>query len=244
MAHDRRPSAKAVGPHVAREDAIYPYSILLVDSSDVVRLGCKMLFEADHRFEIAGDLRHVNDPQRSGTQIRPDLVVFDPLVEGDFDANVIPAIIAGFPGASYLIFTDYTDCDFMVEAFYTGIRGFIVKYRTPGELLLAGAYVVASKMGLVADRLLVERAIENVPNKPPFELLSEASLHSLTSREREILHLLARGFSDDEVAHQLGLARTTVYSHVSSMLRKVPVSNRVQLGVYALQAGFIRGVLE
>ena len=213
-----------------------PISVALLDPGDVSRLGCRTIFEGDERFRVAVD------PSRAADLVtrRPaeiDLVVLDPAVDLSFDEFAVERVARALPNASILLFTD-AHVPVFASALQDGVRGYLVKAKTNARLLLDAAYIVGSQAGVVFDRELFDSSVAGASSDT---LIQFPGLYdvTITWREREILKLLSQGFADEMIARHLGVARTTVHTHVSSLLRKTQLLNRVQLGIWALRAGII-----
>jgi DNA-binding NarL/FixJ family response regulator len=211
--------------------------IAIIDASDVARLGCRLLFQRDRRFKVIDDsssLAGLRDQESP-----PDLVVFDPAGGGELDGDLLPCLTLLFPSAGYLLFTDYNESGFVLSAFDAGARGFVKKSCTTAEFLLDAAHHIGHKRGVIFDRSAFDRLVQDLrvplddapgPRIPPV---------ALTPREKDVLSLLSAGLSDDQIARQLGLATTTIQTHVGNILNKSPAANRVQLGVFAYVTGLV-----
>jgi DNA-binding NarL/FixJ family response regulator len=137
------------------------------------------------------------------------------------------------PDARILVITDDHDPQAIAAVISSGIGGVITKSRAPSWFVLEAAYIVGSGHGFVADSLLRDSFIAIQRHK---RLPGEKRV---TPREREILNLLADGLSDESVARQLGVATTTVQTHIGNLLHKLGVSSRFQLGMHAVQCDLL-----
>lgn len=165
-----------------------------------------------------------------------DVVVLDADLAGKPSVAPILATGALAPQAAIVLLTDHTDPDYVRDATEAGARAILVKARLSGQYLLEVAKLVATSAASVIERAL----LLNLARRPARAELARFNPNVLlTQRETEILRLLADGLSDQEIARVLGVARTTIHSHISSLLRKVPATNRVQLGLFAARAGVL-----
>lgn len=213
-----------------------PIRVVLIDPSEISRIGCRTLFEADPRFEVVGDITFAEASRFEDCRV--DLVIIAPALEDEVDFDSLPVVLDAFRDASFLLLTDSSDPEYMKEALRFGVRGFVGKSRSTGSVLLDAACLVASRVTAVADLVLLESLTAGGSNgSPRWDLVVAPT--PLTSREVAILRLLAQGSSDGEIAHLLGVASTTIQTHVGNILRKANVTTRVQLGVYALAAGIV-----
>jgi DNA-binding NarL/FixJ family response regulator len=210
-------------------------STLLIDASDIARNGCLHLFGSDLRFRTIGDTNTAGKMVAACNGERPDLIVFDAAAAGEFDEAAVRDVLAKAPGANLLVLTDARNASFALRCLNLGVRGYMLKSTTPGSVLLDAAYVVGCGAGVFIDGTLLSsiRSLSGgadlVPIAPNLQRLP------LTAREQQVLDLLVEGLSDGEVAERLGIARTTIHTHVSTIMRKVQALNRIQLGRLASQ---------
>jgi DNA-binding NarL/FixJ family response regulator len=209
--------------------------VTIVDSNDLARTGCHALLESDSRFEVLASAASLDEIE---SRLDPDLVILDPSAQGRQDSLLLLATTKYFPSAAILLLTDCCDGDFWVEAFNLGARGLLPKSSSPSWFLLDAAYAVGRRTGLVMEQGLFERVIKERRRKRSVMMVSGMAV-KLSPRELEVLNLIAQGLSDDEAALKLGIEKTTIHTHIANALEKAPVSNRLQLGVYALATGLV-----
>ncbi|MPZ49700.1 MAG: response regulator [Dehalococcoidia bacterium] len=212
--------------------------ILLIDPNDVARAGCRAILESDNRFEIVAVEANVDAGlEKVGNDV--DVVVLDPLLNGkvEEDEYLLQRILAAFPSAAIILHTDSIDLLSYIKALTVGVRGLLLKAQTPGWLLIEAVRMVTDSNAVIIDRsVLLRMRLAGAS----WEVRHSAI--TLSRRELEVAQALSEGMSDDEVSHALGVARATVHTHVASIMRKVPASNRVQLGIYLLKAGLVDGL--
>jgi len=214
-------------------------SVVVADDQALVRTGLRTILENAGGFDILGEACDGADAVRLCRDTKPDAVLMDVRMPGMDGIEATRQIRAGSDPPRVLILTTF-DLD---EYVYTGLRagasGFLLKDCLADELtsairaVLAGDAVVAPS----ATRRLIERFLERTPAPQPGH---EERLASLTEREREVLILMARGLSNAEIAGQLFLSEGTVKTHVSHLLGKLSLRDRVQAVVLAYECGLVR----
>ncbi len=211
--------------------------VLLADDQALVRSGFRMILEARDDLEVVGEAETGAEAVGLARQLDPDVILMDvrmPEVDG---VEATRRLSAAGSRARVLILTTFDLDEYVYEGIRAGASGFLLKDVTPAQLVEA-VRIVASGEALLAPtvtRRLLDRFAQTLPaEKPP------VSLEGLTSRELQILRLLAGGLSNAEIAAQLVVAETTVKTHVSSVLRKLGVRDRVQAVVLAYDAGLVQ----
>jgi DNA-binding NarL/FixJ family response regulator len=213
--------------------------VLLCDDQALVRSGFRMILEAREDLEVVGEAEDGVQALELTWRHLPDVVLMDvrmPRLDG---VEATRRLVEAGADARVLILTTFDLDEYVFEALRAGASGFLLKDVQPAQLVDA-VRVVARGEALLAPtvtRRLLDRfahALPGPPEEPPPEL------SSLTEREREVLALLAAGFSNAELAERLFLSETTVKTHVSSILRKLGLRDRVQAVVLAYQAGLVR----
>ena len=214
--------------------------VLLADDQALVRTGFRLILSAEPGLEVVGeaaDGRQVIDLAR---RTRPDVVLMDirmPVLDGIEATRVLAGPDAADP-VKVVILTTFDLDEYVVEALRAGASGFLLK-DTPPEDLVRAIEIVSSGDALLAPsitrRLLERFAADRTGTTPSPEGMAE-----LTDREREVMLLVARGLTNGEIADRLVLGETTVKTHVSRILSKLDLRDRVQIVVVAYEAGLIR----
>ena len=211
--------------------------VLLVDDQALVRSGFRLILETREDLDVVGEAEDGREAVELARKLRPDVILMDvrmPNVDGVEATRRLAAL--GSP-ARVLILTTFDLDEYVYEAIRAGASGFLLKDVQPAQLVDA-VRVVAAGEALLAPtvtRRLLDRFAGQLPSsEPPPELAR------LTERELEILTLMAEGLSNAELAERLFLSETTVKTHVSSVLRKLELRDRVQAVVLAYRAGVAR----
>jgi DNA-binding NarL/FixJ family response regulator len=213
--------------------------VLLVDDQALVRSGFRLILETRDDLDVVGEAEDGREVVDLARRLRPDVILMDvrmPDVDGVEATRRLAA--AGSP-ARVLILTTFDLDEYVYEAIRAGASGFLLKDVRP-EQLVDAVRVVAAGEALLAPtvtRRLLDHFADRLPGAQPEP---PAELARLTERELEILTLMADGLSNAELAEQLFLSETTVKTHVSSVLRKLGLRDRVQAVVLAYRAGLAR----
>jgi DNA-binding NarL/FixJ family response regulator len=213
--------------------------VLLCDDQALVRSGFRMILEARDDIEVVGEAGDGREAVERTRELVPDVVLMDVRMPDVDGVEATRRIAASGSRARVLILTTFDLDEYVYEAIRAGASGFLLKDVQPAQLVDA-VRVVAAGDALLAPtvtRRLLDRFAQALPeedDKPPPEL------ETLTERELEVLKLLAGGLSNAELAERLFLSETTVKTHISSVLRKLDLRDRVQAVVLAYEAGLVR----
>jgi DNA-binding NarL/FixJ family response regulator len=209
--------------------------VLLVDDHALARTGLRMVLDAEPDIEVVGEAANGRQAVHSVGRLHPDVVLMDVRMP-ELDGIAATREIAGT--TRVLILTTFDLDEYVYDALAAGASGFLLKDVGP-EQLSEGIRIVASGDALLAPtvtRRLIDElvAARRQPAAPPPEL------DALTPREREVLQLVAQGLSNLEIAELLVVEETTVKTHVSRLLAKLDLRDRVQAVIFAYEAGLVR----
>jgi DNA-binding NarL/FixJ family response regulator len=215
--------------------------VLLAEDQAIVRAGFRALLQAEADIEVVGEAATGTEVVTSTRQLRPDLVLMD-IRMPEMDGLEATRRITGDPALSdtrVLVLTTFELDEYVFGALRAGASGFLLKGGEPTDLLNA-IRIVAAGESLLAPSV-TRRLIEAYISEPePAAAPSPEGLDELTAREREVLMLVADGLSNGEIAAALHLSPLTAKTHVSRILTKLGLRDRVQLVVMAYQAGLVR----
>jgi DNA-binding NarL/FixJ family response regulator len=216
-----------------------PIKVLLADDQALVRAGFKVLLDTEDDVEVVGEAADGAEAVALARATRPDVVLMDirmPVLDG-LGATRQLAAMAGLERARILILTTYDTDAYVFEALQAGASGFLLKDSGPAELLHA-IRVVAAGEALLAPRI-TRRLISQFTAARTAHAVAEERLAELTPREREVLALVGRGLSNQEIAAELTLSPATARTHVSHAMVKLGARDRAQLVVVAYQTGLV-----
>ena len=207
--------------------------VLVADDQSMVRAGFRMLLSHEQDIEVVAEASNGLEAVDKAARFRPTVVLMDirmPELDG---LEATRRILAADDAARILILTTFDLDEYIYEALRAGASGFVLK-DDPPEQLLAAIRVVAGGDALLSPAI-TKRVIEQFTRIPRPEPPKE--LDELTAREQEILRLIANGLSNGEIANELYISDTTVKTHVTHILQKLNLRDRVQAVVLAYQAG-------
>ncbi|MEU8359761.1 response regulator [Nonomuraea fuscirosea] len=212
--------------------------ILLADDQALVRTGFRMILDNADDMQVVGEAGDGAQAAEMAVQLQPDIVLMDvrmPEVDG---VEATRRICTGTSRIRVLILTTFDLDEYVYAALHAGASGFLLKDTLAPDLLSA-IRVVARGDAVVAPSV-TRRLLERYVGIGVAQAIPAASLDVLTEREREVLSLIARGLSNTEIAECLFLSEGTVKTHVSRVLAKLGLRDRVQAVVFAYESGLVR----
>jgi DNA-binding NarL/FixJ family response regulator len=211
--------------------------VLLADDQSMVRAGFRMILESEPDIAVVGEAANGEQATAATRRLRPDVVLMDIQMPGEDGLQATRRITDSPDLASrVVILTTFERDEYVFEALQCGASGFLLKNAPPEELVHA-VRVVAAGDALLAPSV-TRRIIEQFARRPIAPELGER-VQSLTQREREVLIMLARGKSNAELAAELFVTEGTIKTHVSSLLAKLGLRDRVQAVVLAYESGLV-----
>lgn len=211
--------------------------IVIADDQALVRSGFRLIVDARPDLEVVGEAEDGEQAVALVEELDPDVILLDIRMPNLDGIEATKRIVASGSGTRILVLTTFDLDEYVYGAIRAGASGFLLKDVRPGELVDA-IRVVASGNALLGptavDRLLRQFSAP-VDERP----LDTVAVGSLTDREAETLRLLANGLSNAEIASTLVVSETTVKTHVSNLLRKLGVRDRVQAVIAAYDAGVV-----
>jgi DNA-binding NarL/FixJ family response regulator len=209
--------------------------VLIADDQSMVRAGFRMLLSGEQDMEVVAEASTGLEAVAKAARFDATVILMDirmPELDG---LEATRRILAADGTARILILTTFGLDEYVYEALRAGASGFVLK-DDPPEQLIAAIRIVAAGEALLSPAI-TKRVIEQFTRIP--RLARPKELDELTARERDILRLIAKGLSNHEIGEQLYISETTVKTHVTHILQKLGLRDRVQAVVLAYQAGLV-----
>jgi two-component system, NarL family, response regulator NreC len=206
--------------------------VLIVDDHAVVRSGLRLLIESEDDLTVVGEAGNVREAILEARTAEPELVLMDMVMPGESGLEGIPKLLHEHPDVKILILSMQDDPRYVREAFAAGASGYVLKEAVDAEVVKAirevagGGRYVHPELGA---RLITAEAEER----------RRAEADPLSDREREVLRLLARGYTNQEIAKQLFISVRTAETHRAHVMQKLRLESRAELVSYALENGFL-----
>jgi len=205
--------------------------ILVVDDQNVVRDGVVTMLSFQQDMEVVGEAKNGIQAVEVARQTKPDVVLMDMMMPLQDGITTIPRIKEILPNVCILVLTSFAESDLVYQAIKEGALGYLLKDTTCLQLIKSIRDVADGKASIQPS--IAMKVIQEFDESNGQSALTEA----LTQREMETLRLIARGFSNQEIALFLYVHERTVAKYVSNILKKLQVSNRTQAALYAVRHG-------
>jgi DNA-binding NarL/FixJ family response regulator len=209
-------------------------TVLIADDQALVRTGFRKILESEADLEVVGEAGDGGEAVEAALLLRPDVVLMD-IRMPRLDGLEATRRLAG--KTRVLVLTTFDLNEYVYEALRAGASGFLLK-DAPADQLLTAIRVVAAGEALLAPSI-TRRLIEEFARRPPSNA-QPAELEALSPRELEVLQLVGRGLSNAEIASELYVGDATVKTHVSRILQKLNLRDRVQAVVLAYESGLLQ----
>jgi DNA-binding NarL/FixJ family response regulator len=212
--------------------------VLIADDQALVRVGLRKIFESEAGFSVVGEAADGEDAVAAARRLRPDVVVMDirmPVLDG---IEATRRVVTAQPTTRVLMLTTFGLDSYVFDALRAGASGFMLKDAPPEEIT-AAVRIVASGEALLAPAVTRAVVEEFVRQRPVAEVATPVAVEQLTPREREVLDLLAQGFSNPEICEKLVISEATAKTHVARILQKLDLRDRVQAVIYAYESGLV-----
>jgi DNA-binding NarL/FixJ family response regulator len=209
--------------------------VLIVDDDALMRAGLRGILDADPEIEVLGEAGDGRDAAHRTRVLNPDIVLMDirmPELDG---IAATREVLSAFPHVRVVVLTTFEHDEYLFGALEAGASGFLLKRSRPEELIAAIHTVAAGDSLLspsVTSRVIERAARHRAPAPNP-----GSGLDDLTSREREVLELVATGLSNAEIAATLTIEESTVKTHTKRILAKLGLRDRVQAVIFAYEHG-------
>lgn len=205
--------------------------ILIVDDHGVLRAGLRVLLGDETNFEVVGEASTSDEALRAAFSLKPDIVLLDLSIPGIGGIEVTRRLHEKLPRTKVLILTVHEDAALLREALSAGAAGYVVKRAVESELLAA---IAAAERGDIYVHPSMTRALME-ENPPAPTRPRRGSPDALTSRETDVIRLLARGYTNRQIADTLTLSIRTVESHRANIMGKLGLGSRAELVRWAVE---------
>jgi DNA-binding NarL/FixJ family response regulator len=212
--------------------------VLVADDQALVRAGFRAILEAQEDLEVVGEAGDGGEAVAIARELRPDVVLMDVRMPGVDGIEATRRLLRDGDAPRVLMLTTFDLDEYVYEAMRAGASGFLLK-DAPRDQLVGAVRTVAAGDSLLAPALL-RRLIEDFVRRPAPGARSHPELDELTEREREVLTLIARGLANAEIAGRLFVSEATVRTHVTHILAKLGLRDRVQAVVLAYETGLVQ----
>ncbi|TFV73447.1 response regulator transcription factor [Blastococcus sp. CT_GayMR19] len=211
--------------------------VVLVDDQAMVRTGLRMVLAAEPDIEVVGEAADGAAGVRVVTELEPDVVLLDVRMPGMDGLEAARRILATDSPTRVIVLTTFDEDEYVAAALRAGVSGFLLKVGPPEDLVVA-VRTVAAGQGLL-DPAVTLRVIESFAAAPSPDPARAGQLAQLTERETDVLGLVAAGLTNAEIAARLYLGEATVKTHVSRVLLKLGLRDRVQAVAFAYESGLV-----
>lgn len=212
--------------------------VLLADDETMMRAGARAILSADPQIEIVAEAANGREAVELVRRHRPDVALLDIQMPQLNGLDATSAILRSNPGTSVIIFTTFSNDDYISRALSEGASGFLLKSGDPRDLI-AGVHAVADGAAYLSPEAAHHVIRGLSPSRMSRVSAARERIDRLSTREQEVLTLLGAGLSNAQIARRLHLVEGTIKTHVSSILARLAVSNRVQAAIIAYEAGLI-----
>lgn len=207
--------------------------VIICDDQAIVRDGLELLLKLEKDIEVVGVAQDGAQAVELVTKAPPDLVLMDLKMPGVNGVEATRQICQAFPGVKVLVLTTFDDDEWVFDALRAGASGYLLK-DTPREKVIEAVRGTVTGRSYI-DPLVAGKLVNQVASKQeqPLSVITE----KLTERELEVLRLIARGFSNADIAERLHLSEGTVRNHVSAIFTRLGVTDRTQAAIIAIRHG-------
>ncbi|TFD61960.1 response regulator transcription factor [Cryobacterium sp. Hh7] len=218
-----------------------PIRILLVDDQALLRVGFRMVLEAEDDFTVVGEASDGAQAIDLAARLKPDVVLMDVRMSGIDGIEATRQIMAAQPETRIIILTTFDLDEYAFGGLRAGASGFLLKNAEPGELIAAIRTVVSGEASVSprVTRRLLDLFGTKLPQPETGGASNAMALAALTDRETEVFLAIAEGLSNTELAERFFLSESTVKTHVGRILHKLGLRDRVQAVILAYEVGLV-----
>ncbi len=211
--------------------------VLIVDDHAVVRGGLKMLIDAQPDMQVVGEAGTLDQALEVGGQRQPDVITLDLSMPGPSGVASVEKLRAALPAARIVVLTMHDDPAYVRSAVALGAAGYVVKSAADTELITAIRTVAGGRSFIaLGDRTTLDKVLAPQELSPG----AETPVDALSDREREVLRQVAKGYTNQHIADQLGLSVKTVESYRARLMKKLGFKDRADLVRLAMEMGLLK----
>ena len=212
--------------------------VLLADDQELVRAGFRMIIDSQPDMTVVAEAADVVEAIEKTRRSRPNVVLMDIRMTGLDGIEATRRLVAEGCAARIVMLTTFDLDDYVFQAMRAGASGFLLKTAPPHQLM--AAIRDAARGDTLVAPAITQRLVQEFVQRPRAGIDDPPGLADLTTRELEVLKLVARGLSNAEVAQELYVSETTAKTHVARILMKLNLRDRVQAVVVAYESGIVR----
>jgi two-component system, NarL family, response regulator LiaR len=214
-----------------------PIRVMVVDDHAVVREGLRTFLQLQEGMEVVGEAADGEEAVERAVALAPDVILMDLVMPGLDGAGAMRRLRERAPGSRVIVLTSFLDDDRLMPAMNSGAAGYLLKDVEPAELARAVRSACADEA--VIDPTVAARLLRRLGEGAPAAAPGGGGDLDLTRRERQVLGLIAAGYSNKRIALELGIAEKTVKTHVGHLLAKLGVADRTQAAMLAVRRGLV-----
>ncbi|HET8717345.1 MAG TPA: response regulator transcription factor [Nocardioidaceae bacterium] len=212
--------------------------VLIVDDQPLVRGGLRMIIDGEPDMCIVGEAADGAAGRALVARLDPDVVLMDVRMPGEDGIEATRRLVTDGARARVLMLTTFDLDEYVYDALGAGAAGFLLKGMAAEDIVAAVRQAARGSDALLAPAL-TRRLVERFARSRPVPAATRNLVRSLTSRERDVLRMVARGLTNHETAAALFISETTVKTHLGRLFAKLGVRDRVQAVIFAYQAGLV-----
>lgn len=205
--------------------------LLIVDDHQVVRLGLQALFGVELDLTVVGQAATADEAILQVERLQPQIVLLDVRLPGRSGLDACREIKRRWPTIHVIMLTSYADDQLVIEAINSGAEGYVLKKVEGDDLIKAIRAVARGEASM--DSSVTQSVLKRIRQSE--QAMTELAFQDLSERECEVLTLVAGGKTNAEIAHHLYLSEKTVGNHLSTILAKLGVTNRIEAATYAVR---------
>ena len=202
--------------------------VLLVDDHEMVRLGLASYLNIQEDIEVIAQAHNGLEGYHKALELHPDIILMDLVMDVMDGIEATQRILAEWPEARIIILTSFIDDEKVYPAMKAGAKSYLLKTSSAEEIISAVRQTNAGEQ-------VIEPAVQDKINDQTYRDSQQMPHDQLTEREKEVLLLIAKGYTNQEIANHLFITLKTVKTHVSNILAKLEVNDRTQATIYAFQ---------